>query len=1019
MQKLSMRTARIRHGLSMAAISIGCACVLASPAFAQGADEEEDSDEAQIIVTGSRVQRSTFDTPSPVTVFNSENVDDLGLTDVGDIVSQLPSNSNFFASNNVGLGNFNVGAQFVNLRGLNPFFGTRTLTLVDTHRVVPTATGGGVDITLIPSMLVDRTETVTGGASALYGSDAIAGVVNIILDNDLDGLKAQADFTRTDAGDGNEYHASAAYGAAFAGGRGHFVVGGEYQQTDAIGNCSEERDWCGQNFGLFTNTGYATNGQPHYIIGENAYFANQSLTGVLVPCTAFSFGACINVPAVSGDLVQFNADGSGVIPFDRGTYSDGAGFFGFRQGGNDQFSVGAYDATTLRPEVERYTLLGHMTYELGGNIEMFLEGSYAESAAVNPVATGAIGPYALEIFDRGYAGFRVFNDNAFLPAEAAALIGPDGAAFGRNMLSEQTARNETNNSTWRALGGLEGEFGNGWVWDAYFSHGENKNDQHLYHNVVAPFLTFALDAVQTGTGISCGVDVPGRINPNTGLAYTAADIAYANSAGPCVPLNLFGIGNADPAAVDYAFRTLDEFSTIKQDVFAVNFGGNLFDGFGAGAVKLAVGGEWRRESVNVTHDLANTPFYNDFTLSYGLDYGGDIEVVEGYGELIVPVFEDSALGRYFELDLALRGTSNKAKGTAGEYAGQKASSDFATWKISALWDVTDWLRLRGTRSRDIRAPQFRELFQTYNRTVGGPFGSVANPWNGGLTDAATITTGGNVALQPEKADTWTLGIVLSPQGGGLSGLRLSADWYEITISDAIAGPPSGIGAGAIVAQCFAGVQSFCDLMEGEGTNDITFISNTAANLQGFTTRGVDFEAGYNTDLGGESSLNVRVLASLLYDQLFSTGLGSPVYNYAGQTGPTAAFGTFNTSPKWQGNAFATYHNGPATVTVQMRYIGAGSYATLTASGGEPMDPGDAGYDSTNPNSISDNSVDAAAYFNLSGSFSLTDEFELFGSINNLFDKDPVIAPGGNGFPTNPVYFDTFGRTYRIGVRVRL
>ncbi|TIX48829.1 TonB-dependent receptor domain-containing protein [Alteraurantiacibacter aquimixticola] len=1016
MQALSMGIAHTRRGLSTTAIAIGLLGALSNPAFAQDSDGAE-IEEDEIIVTGSRVQRSTFDTPSPVTVFDSENIENLGLTDVGDIVSQLPANSNFFSSNNVGLGNFNVGAQFVNLRGLNPFFGTRTLTLVDTHRVVPTATGGGVDITLIPSMLVERTETVTGGASALYGSDAIAGVVNIILDKDLTGLRAQADFTRTDAGDGYEYHASAAFGTEFAGGRGHFVFGGEYQQTDAIGNCSEERGWCSERYGLFTNTGYATNGLPHYIIGPQAYSANQSLTGVLVPCTVFA-GACINVPEVSGDLMQFNADGTELIPFNRGFHSTGAGFFGFRQDGDDEFSAGAYDGTTLRPEVERYTLLGHATYELGSNIELFLEGSYAHSAAVNPVATGAIGPYALEIFDRGYVGFRVFNDNAFLPAEAAALIGPAGAGFGRNMLSEQSARNETNNSTWRALGGLEGELGGGWIWDAYFSHGENKNDQHLFHNVVAPFLTFALDAVQTDGGIVCGVDVPGRINPNTGAPYTADDVAYANSAGPCVPLNLFGIGNADPAAVDYAFRTLEELSTIKQDVAAVNVAGDLFDGFGAGAVKLAAGAEWRRETVNVTHDLENTPFYNDFTLSYGLDYGGNIQVLEGYAELIVPVFENGALGRYFELDLAARGTSNKAKGTAGEYAGETASSEFVTWKVSALWDVTDWLRFRATRSRDVRAPQFRELFQTYNRTVGGPFGSVANPWNDGLTDAATITTGGNVGLEPEKADTWTVGVVLTPQGGALSGFRFSADWYEITIKDAIAGPPSGIGAANIVAQCFAGAQEFCDLMEGEGTDDITAITNTAANLQGFTTRGVDFEAAYNMPLGAESSLNVRVLASLLYDQLFSTGLGSPVYNYAGQTGPTAAFGTFNTSPKWQGNAFATYQNGPATLTLQMRYIGSGRYATLTGSGGPAVDPSDAGYDSTNPNSISDNKVEAAAYFNLSGSFEITDEIEMFGSINNLLDKDPVIAPGGNGFPTNPVYFDTFGRTYRIGARVR-
>lgn len=162
----------------------------------------------EVVVTGSRLSRSTFTTPNPVTVVDANDIQNLGLTNVGEVLGEIPQNSNFFAANNVGLGNFNVGAQLANLRGLNPFFGTRTLTLIDTERVVPTATGGGVDVTLIPSMLVARTEVVTGGASAVYGSDAVAGVVNIILDRKLNGFKAQADYGATSHGDGNDGHLS-------------------------------------------------------------------------------------------------------------------------------------------------------------------------------------------------------------------------------------------------------------------------------------------------------------------------------------------------------------------------------------------------------------------------------------------------------------------------------------------------------------------------------------------------------------------------------------------------------------------------------------------------------------------------------------------------------------------------------------------------------------------------------------------------------------------------------------------
>ncbi|WP_159794187.1 TonB-dependent receptor domain-containing protein [Croceibacterium salegens] len=1019
-KRVSQRVQRIST-LSTIALAAGLAA-LPGTAWAQddgsGQDEQASTDVGkEIIVTGSRVGKTTFDTTSPVTVLDREVIDNLNLNNVGEVVAQLPSNSNFFAPNNVGLGNFNVGAQLVNLRGLNPFFGTRTLTLVDTRRVVPTTTGGGVDITLMPSMLVQRTETVTGGASAIYGSDAIAGVVNIILDTQLEGFKGQADFSRTWRGDGNDIHLSGAYGTGFDDNRGHFVIGVEYDNQDAIGICSTERDWCGERNALFTNTDYLTNGQPHYIIGDRAYSANTSLTGALFPCTVFVPGAgvCVNVAPVSGAPFQLTSNGQGTQPFDRGSYSPGAGFFGFRQGGDD-LAVGAYDTTTLRPSVERWTALGHGTYDFTDTLTGFVEVSYANTKGVNPVANGSIGPYALEVGNFVYVGSHIAPDNAFLSPAVAAAIGPNGAEFGRNMVNVQNASNETNNETWRALGGLNGEIGPRWAWDFYYSHGENKNDQHLYHNVVGQYLNYALDAVDDGTGnIVCGVTIPGRTNPANGLPYSAADVAAANN---CVPLNLFGIGNADPAAIDYAFRTLEEFNTTKQDVFAANVRGDLTDGWGAGPVKLAVGAEWRKESVVSTHDLANSPWYNSFTLSYGLDFGGNIRVLEGYGEVNVPVFADAPMGKYFELDLAARYTDTKNKGTLGQYAGSSSARNFWTWKINGVWDVTDWARLRVTRSRDVRAPQFRELYQTYAPRIGGPFGSVNNPWNGGITDAAIVTTGGNIDLKPEKADTWTIGAVFSPKSGFMSGFRFSADWYQIKIKDAIAGPPGGVGAQNIVTLCYAGVQEYCDLMVGEGTNDIQDIVSVAGNLQGFTTRGIDFEAGYTTPLG-DGSLSIRALASYLYDQLFATGLpGRDIVNYAGQTGPTGAFGSFNTSPHWQGNLLVTTVQGPFTGTVQVRYVGSGRFYTLTPSGGSPIDPTDPGYDNTNPNSINNNHVASATYVNLSASYDIMEELQLFGSINNLFDHDPPVAPGGNGYPTNPVYFDTYGRLWRVGVRVK-
>src|SRR5580698_3712618 len=176
---------------SLCIAALAAALTIPRLAAAQDASQppKDNTTLEEVVVTGSRLARSTFTTPNPVTVIDAKDIQNLGLVNVGDVLAELPQNSNFFSAANVGLGNFNVGAQLANLRGLNPFFGTRTLTLVDTERVVPQATGGGVDVTLIPSMLVARTEVVTGGASAIYGSDAVAGVVNIILDKKLEGFK--------------------------------------------------------------------------------------------------------------------------------------------------------------------------------------------------------------------------------------------------------------------------------------------------------------------------------------------------------------------------------------------------------------------------------------------------------------------------------------------------------------------------------------------------------------------------------------------------------------------------------------------------------------------------------------------------------------------------------------------------------------------------------------------------------------------------------------------------------------
>ena len=660
-----------------------------------------------------------------------------------------------------------------------------------------------------------------------------------------------------------------------------------------------------------------------------------------------------------------------------------------------------------------------MDFNINEDLTSFAELAWARSEAVNPVANGAIGPIALEVASGVFVPLSssIAADNAYLPAQfkpggANALTSANGALLGYNMNAIDPARNETNNTTVRFTTGLKGKLNSTWGWDAYFEYGQNKNDQALHNNVVGSYLQFALDAV---------------VDPGTGNIVCRGVLNNVAAAAGCVPLNLFGSNNADPAALAYAFRTLKEFSTMKQAVLSGNIHGNLSEGFGAGPIQAAFGAEARRDTTDVTHDLANQPWYNDYFLSYGLDYAGRISVLEGYGEVTVPVLSGLAFAKYLEFDGAFRETRNKnmdqTSGSATD--GESVSHNIPSWKFSGIWDLNDWFRIRGTRSRDVRAAGFRELYESYAVRAGGPFGTITNPDNG-QSEVITALTGGNINLSPEKADTTTVGFVVAPKSGALDRFRFSADWYRIDLKDPITGPPFGLGVQNIVNLCHEGQQALCDRIEFGTPGDfgtITTVNNTAVNLGKFQTRGVDFETSYSLPLQNVSpslhgNLDFRLLTSLLYNMTIDAGLGTPPVNYAGQSGPTGAFGGFNTSPRWQSNFFTTYSTGPLTATLQLRYIGPGTFLSTTAVLGKPVAPGDAGYATTSAYSISDNSVSSATYVNLSGSFKFNDHLSLFATIDNLLDHNPPVAPGGNGYPTNPVYFDTYGMTWKIGFRLK-
>lgn len=960
---------------------------------------EEDVEE--VIVTGSRIRRSGFNAPTPLTMMSAEVIENLGQTNVSETLKLIPQNSSFKSDASAGItAGGDVGASYANLRGLNPFFGTRTLTLVNTRRFIPTSDGGAVDLNVIPSILIDRVETVTGGASAAYGTDAIAGVVNILLDTDLEGFKFQADYGQTSRGDGDTFHTAVAWGTSLSQGRGHFMAGLEHQNQKGIGNCAEVRLWCAESWDVYTNAsnvmpdgslsgydipGSQGYGMPNFVMGPGGRQAFNDRRGV-VRNRAPAAAAARNY--------RFTEDGSGIVEFDPGRYVS-TSTFGPRQGGDGEST---YADSDIQTPIERTVGYAYGEYALTDSLNFISELTYASREASNSGVTA--GPRST---------FFVKPTNPYLPAELVTLLDGTSFSLGKDMDYQVPSTNQAEADVLRVVLGLNGDLAGSWTWDAYYQYGSNKRKQHRNNSRVNTSFVYALDAV---------------VDPATDeivCAETLADDPDPISEG-CVPLNLFGTDNLDPAAVAYAYRPVIEDFDYSQQVLAASATGELFQGFGAGPIGAAAGLEYRFEDGDISH--GDIPNYNDYAFTFGLDYAGEIKVLEAFGELNVPLLQGKPFAEFLEFNGAIRQTRNESK---DKLSGEQKKVTATSWKLSGVYDTFSWLRFRGSKSQDIRAAGFRELYLKQVPTEeGSSQGIVDNPNipgspGGGGDDPTPILSGGSFSLKPESADTTTFGVILSPSF--VPGLRLSVDSYEIKISDSV----TTLTGQRIVDYC-DGFNLFCDRITFASDTDITFIDARQVNLGKLTVRGLDVEVDYTLQLSDLSDslsglLNLRLLGNHQYSLLVQPEPTVPATDYAGQSGPVGDGGDFNPAPDWIWTGFLTYDTGSFNTTVSVRYIGSGIYDV------EKTGPQDAGYDPTLPDSISNNRVESATYVSLAMSYEIPygkssdGVVEVFGSLENIFDTKPPVAPGGGGlggsnYPTNPTYFDTFGSRFRAGVRVR-
>ncbi len=1028
--------------------------------IATAADKAAETELQEVTVTGSRIQAAGFNAPNPVTVVDRAELDKLGVVNVGEALAQLPSDNAQVSAVNTSVGSVNdyvsganVGAQLANLRGLNPFFGTRTLTLVDGHRFVPSTNGGAVDLGLVPSNLVSRFEVVTGGASAAYGSDAVAGVVNVVLMHDLQGVRSQIDYSETQRGDGGDLHFALAGGTRLFDGRGHIEAGVEYEDSKAIGACTTTRSWC-KPWAIVDVPATSETAYPGYLLTDNARAAVTPGGAIIATTSGPAFTAdtlYTDVPA-SLQNQQFNSAGTALSTWQTGDFISPANRTMVGGDGLPQDF-----GTKLRVPVQRKIFYSRFQYDLTDNTQGFLEASFGQRNTDNQ----QVG-LQYSLVGTTTSGALIKADNAFLPASVAGLLtgaGKNGFYLNKANLNLPTTTTHSDNKTYRVVTGLNGSLLDTWKWDGYYTYGRNNQEQEVENARIdsrgstnatgiprgasvaslnqysISHFDLALDAVHAVAGdpnspIVCRATLASTDARTSVYGSVAVRDALNALAQGCVPLNLFGVGNIDPAAAAYAWGNEFEHYHYDQNVVGLNLQGQPIQGW-AGPVAVATGVEYRNDKSSTTHD---TPEYY-FAPDFGGDFAGKTEVVEGYLETQFSLLRDLPAVQALDFDGAYRLTHNKSSS-----GGVSKSFNINTWKLNLNWTPIDWLRLRATRSKDVRAPSFRELFNPGRDIASFP---ITNPWTGARDSADLLRFGGgNIDLQPERADTWTIGAVFQPHWGWTDGLRVSADAYRIKLSNGIA----NTGSGDITGACLADPNDpFCAKITGTpdgngGFSTITAITTGSLNAQSFLTKGIDFEVAYGLPVG-PGKVNVRVLASYLSDMFLEASKAAPARgvtvaqgavgtNYAGQVGAGGIddTATFSEAPKWQASSTVGYSLGAFTSTLQIKYVGSAQLYSDLIGPDDPNYPAVfvAGTTANPDRTINVNQVGQYYLFNLSSSykFSLADErsVEVFGVIRNLLDRKPAIAPpvppGGGYQPANPVFCYLIGRTFQLGARLK-
>jgi iron complex outermembrane receptor protein len=901
------------------------------PSSNPGTPSNAADDVGEIVVTATRVSRAGYLAPTPTTVVDAAQIEQMAPATIADFVNELPQFANSTTPRTTGpvSGDGLGGVNFLNLRGLGA---DRTLVLLDGRRVVSSATIGAVDINLLPSALIQRVDIVTGGASAAWGSDAVAGVVNFVLNDKFEGFKVSAQGGISSHADGAESRFEVTDGTSFASGRGHLVISGSYAQVNPIDSPASRSWYSGQKF--IANPAYTpTNGQPKMILASGVGLSNAT------------DGGLISTGPLRGS--QFLAGGV-PAPFTFGSVSS------FLMLGGTPNDVA--DRTQLQAGLRQASGFANLDFDLNDRVTVFGQFNYGLSLA-NTISV----PY-----------FRLGNitiqaDNAYLDPTTEQRLAAAGATnftMGRTNYDFGPALADNRRSLYRGVAGLKGTFGDGWSWDAYYEYGQTDIRNEIDDDPIVSHYNLATDAV---------------INPASGQAMCRSTLSAPSNG--CVPVDLFGAGSPSQAARNYIEGTARQDTTLQQHVAAASVRGDPFATW-AGPVSMAAGAEFREEKFEADADpisIATNFWAGNFKPSEGAYHVG-----EGFVEIVVPLLRDLPAVKSLDLNSAVRETDYNTSGTV------------TTWKQGLTWDVSQGIRLRGTVSRDIRAPNLNDLYLASSTTQQ----SVADPLNGNATVLALHVQTGNTNLKPEIARTYTGGFVLTPSFA--RGLDLSVDYFDIKISEAI----TTLTSQQIVDGCYGGQPGLCSFITRNSAGTITQIVATGINASEETTSGVDLDVRYRlalADLGASFKGVFSANGLLTYTGDHSITVDGVRTQEAGDISTYA-------SPKIRAQLTEGYEAGPASISLRERYIGSGVFSNAFT-----------------PTVIADNHVPAVVYLDLSGTYRVPvgrGTFEVFATIENLLNKAPPASPAviGNTFAlygVNPALYDTIGTMFRLGARFSL